>query len=221
MISPVASARDDETPAAAGSRAPRRAARAGPIARRRSRPSSRERLVPLRAPGEVVELVRVGIEVVQQVGVARAADQLVRAVPHHHLRRDDALGQVLARARARRRARARPRAGPAQARAVERGGRAAVGPAAGELDERRPDIEQRDGRADAPSRAMRAGLMHDQRHARRAVEERHLVPEAALAEHVAVVGGDDDDRVVARCPTSSSVASSEATCSSTRLIAAE
>ena len=42
-----------------------------------------------------------------------------------------------------------------------------------------------------------AGRGDHQRHARRALEEVHLEPQAALAQHVAVVGEEDDDRVLA------------------------
>ncbi len=45
-----------------------------------------------------------------------------------------------------------------------------------------------------PGRDARAG--DHQRHARGAFEEAHLEPQAALAEHVAVVGAEQDDRVV-------------------------
>ena len=56
------------------------------------------------------------------------------------------------------------------------------------------------GPAHAPRREARAA--HDQRHARGALEERHLVPEPALAQQLAVIGREDDERVAveARSP---------------------
>src|SRR6202042_2053442 len=46
------------------------------------------------------------------------------------------------------------------------------------------------------ARSPAAGGGHDQRHAGRTLEEAHLVPEATLAEHLAVVAQKYDDRVV-------------------------
>ena len=69
-------------------------------------------------------------------------------------------------------------------RSASAAGRGAV---AGELDQRRQQIDQRHRRRDAARREA-AGRVHDQRHAAGALEEAHLVPEAALAQHLAVVG---------------------------------
>ena len=69
------------------------------------------------------------------------------------------------------------------------------------------------------TRPGRTRTRDDQRHADRRLERRHLVPEAALAEHVAVIGRDDHD-VSSRRPCSSRVSSKVATCSSTSEIAA-
>ncbi len=38
--------------------------------------------------------------------------------------------------------------------------------------------------------------MKDQRHTRRTIEHRHFVPQPALAQHIAMVGSDNNDRVV-------------------------
>src|SRR5271166_6734289 len=50
----------------------------------------------------------------------------------------------------------------------------------------------------APTRPRRdpAGAGDDERDAARALEEAHLVPESALAEHFAVIAHDDDDRIL-------------------------
>ena len=66
--------------------------------------------------------------------------------------------------------------------------------AAGKIDERRQQIDERHAGADAGGREA-AGARNDEGHSARAFEKAHLVPEAALAEHFAVVAGEDDDRV--------------------------
>ncbi len=66
---------------------------------------------------------------------------------------------------------------------------------AGEVDEGRQQVHQRHVRGDAAG-AEQARRVQDERHARGALEEVHLVPQAPLAQHVAMVGGDDDDGVV-------------------------
>ena len=67
--------------------------------------------------------------------------------------------------------------------------------APGKIDQRRQQVDERDAGGDAGGREA-AGARDDERHAARAFEEAHLVPEAALAEHFAVVAGEDDDRVL-------------------------
>ena len=64
----------------------------------------------------------------------------------------------------------------------------------GQLAERRDDVESGDGFGDQGRRDARS--RDHQRHAGRAFEEAHLEPQAALAQHVAMVGGEQDDRVV-------------------------
>ena len=44
--------------------------------------------------------------------------------------------------------------------------------------------------------SKRPGAGDDERHAGRALEEAHLVPKAAFAQHLAVIAGQDDDRVL-------------------------
>ena len=67
--------------------------------------------------------------------------------------------------------------------------------AAGEIDEGRKQVDERDARPDAARRET-AGARDDERHARGALEEAHLVPETALAQHLAVVADENDDRVL-------------------------
>ena len=66
---------------------------------------------------------------------------------------------------------------------------------AGDVDERRHEIDERDAGGDAARRkAARAG--DDERDAAGPVKEAHLVPEAAFAEHFAMIAGQDDDRIL-------------------------
>ena len=69
--------------ASAGSRARRARSRRDPSARR-SRPGSAADAGRFRLGREVAQLERIGCEVVEQVGVAGAADVLVAAAPDHH-----------------------------------------------------------------------------------------------------------------------------------------
>ena len=66
--------------------------------------------------------------------------------------------------------------------------------AAGHFDERGQDVDQRDALRDA-ARGIAPRSADDQRHARATLEEIHLEPEAALAEHLAMVPSEHDDRV--------------------------
>ena len=69
-----------------------------------------------------------------------------------------------------------------------------IGPGSGQLGQGRGQVQQADRLGDtAPAR--RPGRADDQGDARRGLEERHLVPQAALAQHLAVVGGEDHDGV--------------------------
>ena len=137
------------------------------------------------------ELVRVGREVEQLLGIVRAPDVLPAPAPQHHGRRSHPFGEVLDRhvGGGRRVTCERGR----EAAAVERG----VGLEPAQLEQRRRQVEQRDRLGDAARRDP-AGRGDDQRHARGRLEEGHLVPEPALAQHLAVVGGEEHDRVVAQ-----------------------
>ena len=61
-----------------------------------------------------------------------------------------------------------------------------------EVNERRQDVECRDVGGDAV-RGEERGVVDQKRDAHGSFEVRHLVPESPLAEHVAVVAGEDDD----------------------------
>lgn len=142
--------------------------------------------------GQVRQLARVVRQVVELVGIERAMHVLPAAAPDHHDRRERAFREVFAE---RDIVRGRAVQVRHEARAVDRVGPAAGGRGAGQVDERRQQVEMRHGPAHARG-AEAARRMDDQRNAAAALEERHLVPEPALAEHVAMVGRDDHDRVV-------------------------
>ena len=131
--------------------------------------------------GEVGALVRVGLEVEEQRRIPLGQRQLQPPVAQRHHRLARALGGILHRHRA--------AAGGVEALAVGRGGEG-VAVDAGEGGEGRENVEGRDRAVDA-ARGEPGGGQH-QRHAGRALEEAHLEPESALAEHVAVVGEEDD-----------------------------
>src|SRR2546430_17662427 len=63
----------------------------------------------------------------------------------------------------------------------------------GEIYQGRQDIEER-RRFRHPMRQETLRCVHDQRDAAGVLEEVHLVPEAALTEHIAVVGDDHEPR---------------------------
>ncbi|CAG9224308.1 hypothetical protein BVI1335_520009 [Burkholderia vietnamiensis] len=151
-----------------------------------------ERLRRFGQAGQVHALVRIVGEVVQLVGVGRALHVLPVAAANHHDRRHRAFGEIFAERDVVRRRAAQLRH---EARAVDRVRPAAGRRHTGEVHQRRQQVEVRHRRAHA-RRVEALRRMHDQRHAAAAFEERHLVPEPALAEHVAVVGRDDHDRVV-------------------------
>ena len=181
-------------------RVPRGGVRAGSRARAARSPARSQRCVALSPerscdghPGrlvrEIVQLERIGLQVVEQIGVSRAADVLVAAAPDHHHRRRHAFGQVLAEHLG------RSRGG---ARAARRRGSCPRSPRPPPARRRAPRAWGR-GRAGTPARhtaGREARHARDQRDARRPLEERHLVPEAALAQELAVVGGEEHERRV-------------------------
>ena len=139
----------------------------------------------------LVSSSRVEREVEEERRVGLGVDVFERALAQHDDRRDRAFCGIfgdhaaagLGAARGERH----------EASAVERPGD--VGDrAAGKLDQRRQHVEQAGGLGDAAR--LKARCADHQRHAGACLEEAHLEPEAALAEHVAVVGGEDDDGVL-------------------------
>jgi hypothetical protein len=79
-----------------------------------------------------------------------------------------------------------------QAPSIDGGSIVGCGAVARDLGQGRQEIDGRD-RLRHPARPGLAGKGDDQRHARRILMPVHLVPEAALAQHVAVIGGEEGD----------------------------
>ena len=141
------------------------------------------------AARQVPQLARIGLHVEQLRRVHQARHVLPAAAADHHDGRRAALAHVLAHHLvAQRRAHQRGE----QRRAVQRQQR--VGRGADEVQEGRQQVHGRDGGADAARREP-ARRVHHQRHARRRLEPAHLVPQAALAQHVAVVAREHHDGV--------------------------
>ena len=111
-------------------------------------------------------------------------DQLVAAPARHEARRAHLLDVVLGEDDA--------VALVEQADAVERQRR--LDP--GQLEQRRREVEQRDRPRNRLPRAAAVGEADDQRHAHRPLVEAALLHHSPLAEHVAVVAREDDDRVL-------------------------
>ena len=143
--------------------------------------------------GQIVQLVRVRFQVIELVRVWLAVNKLVAPTADHQGRGDRALEQHLAVDRIR----------PVVLLASHQRDQAAsidsVGhtgrPAGGQFDKRWQDIHQRDVARHAPRRKP-SWRRDDQRHASGPLEEVHLVPEPALAQHLAMVRGKHDDRVL-------------------------
>ena len=147
-----------------------------------------------RIAGEVVQLVRIRRDIVQLRRVAGAGDVFPPVAPDHEGRLERAFRHVFAE----------HRVGPAflragreaeQAVAVDRRGIADALAVGRDVAEGRQQVHQRDMLGHLP-RLQRLGCVNDHRHAGRVLEEGHLVPEATLAQHVAVVRRHDDDGVV-------------------------
>ena len=139
-----------------------------------------------RVADEVGSFERVGRQVVELVGVDRGVHELEVTPAEHHDRRDRALGEVLGARRSRVvRLASQQREQALPSSLADDTGQVAV---AGEPDQRRQQVHRATRRRDA-TRGEPAGRGDHQRHPGRALVEAHLVPEAALAEHVAVVAG--------------------------------
>ena len=142
-----------------------------------------------RVLGEIDLLQRIGREVVELLGIGPAADVFVCAAADHQQRGDGALAEIfpqhLVMAAA---------AGDMgqQASPVDRGGVVGRRAIAGDLRQRRQQVDGRD-RLRHAARPGLAGKADDQRHASGILMPVHLVPEAALAQHVAMVGGEEGD----------------------------
>ncbi len=67
--------------------------------------------------------------------------------------------------------------------------------ASGKFDQRRKDVDQRNGRRYTAWRD-KSGRRDHQGHARRTLEKAHLVPEPSLAQHLAMVAEEQHGRVV-------------------------
>src|SRR5580704_11512942 len=101
-------------------------------------------------------------------------DELERAATDHHDWRDCAFGEIFADRLVMAFApREMGRKAPSVGRRPER-----AGVSAGKIDERRQNVDERHAGADAARREA-ARARDDKRHAARAFEETHLVPEAA------------------------------------------
>ena len=117
----------------------------------------------------------------------------MRPAADHHRRGGRALGQVLGHDRL-------PATLPGsaqerrEARAVH-AGRLRARRQADELEQRGRDVQQRDRLGDPRARAgaRAGGHPHDQRDARGLLEEGHLVPEPALAQHLSVIAREQHD----------------------------
>ena len=132
-------------------------------------------------------------EIVEFGTVGDRMDELARAAADHHHRGVIALAHIF----------------PDHVALLERAAfqrrRQVAAIQAGATDTRAGETARSVGsrsRCETASPMRRRGLMpgpaNDQRHAHRALVEGHLVPQAALAQHVAMVGGDDDDGVVGK-----------------------
>ena len=142
-----------------------------------------------RVLGEIDLLQRIGREVVELLGIGAAADVFVCAAADHQQRGDGALAEIfpqhLVMAAA---------AGDMgqQASPVDGGGIVGRGPIAGDFRQGRQEVDGGD-RLRHPARPALAGEGDDQRHAGRILMPVHLVPEPALAQHVAMIGGEEGD----------------------------
>ena len=67
---------------------------------------------------------------------------------------------------------------------------------AAQFRERGEDVDQRDGRFRDPAGLRHAGGHDQQRDAGAFLEQAHLLPQAVLAHVIAVIAGEDDDRVL-------------------------
>jgi hypothetical protein len=141
--------------------------------------------LPARA-AEVGPLAGIGLQVEEPPVVAVHLDQLPAPTPGHEARRAHLLDVVLGEDGALLVAQ--------QARAVEREARGRG--YAGEVEQRRREVEQRHGPRHARARALAAGQAHDERHPHRPLVEAALLHHAPLGQHVAVVAREEHDRVV-------------------------
>ena len=144
-----------------------------------------------RRPRQIVALARIALDVIELVGVGRRMDELERAAPDHHHRRDRRLRRDIRRS-PRHGRRALRDGAPGCARRSRPPSAAASPPARSTSVGSRSTSEtlaatRRGAKRPGPRRPAARG---------RAFEEAHLVPEPALAEHFAVIAGEDDDRVL-------------------------
>ncbi|EKE44619.1 preprotein translocase, SecA subunit [Oceaniovalibus guishaninsula JLT2003] len=154
---------------------------------------SRQRLGMVGIGGKVRHLVRVGIEVEKLFGIEGAARVFPAPLPQRDHRRLGPFGGVFHRD-----------GRPARLSFRGRDQRPAVDPRlhihhgnTGQIAQRRRHVDGRDGRVDPHGRQPRRG--DHQRNARRSFAEAHLEPQSPLAQHVAVIGQKDHDRLLPGC----------------------
>ena len=147
-----------------------------------------------RVARQIVELVGIALDIEEQLGLAIAMDVFVAALAQHQRRLRQPLEEELARRHIRPTLAAAGKEGR-QAAPVEGLDRVEGTAFAGQIEDRRQQIDERDIFSDSPP-AFGVGRRDDQRDARRPLIGRHLVPEPALAQHVAVIGTEDDRGVV-------------------------
>ena len=141
---------------------------------------------------QIVALAGIALNVIELVGIGRRMDELERAAPDHHDRRDRAFGEIFADRLVV--ARLAPEMRP-------RGSVPSIGDpgAAGSPPAKSTSVGRMstsDTLAATRRGAKRPGACDNHRHAARAFEKAHLVPEAPVAEHLAVIAGENDDRVL-------------------------
>ena len=145
-----------------------------------------------RVGGKVGQLIGIGVQVKELLIVHGAVGVFPAALPQRHHRRDAALGGVFhAHGLAARGA----GADRAQALALCPGHDAAH-VHAGKVAKRRADVDGRDRFGHQPR--LQTGSAEHHRHTRGAFEEAHLEPQAALSQHIAVVGDEQHDRLLPR-----------------------
>lgn len=144
---------------------------------------------------EILTFERIRCHVIELIRIGRCMNELEAPAPQHHNRCNSAFGQVFANRFV---VPIMGALGTAQMRdetlTVERIRPARQLFAARQFHQRGQQIEMRD-RLAYPMRVELLRRMHDQRDPAAAFEESHLVPESALAKHLAVIRRHHDDGI--------------------------